>query len=88
MNAGIINKFRISNAFDINLELSAMGVEDKFDGEVGGDHGYDGVLSATVGLTYRFPARGFRRPMPQLILKSSWLLCKISWPQWVHRMHS
>ena len=29
--------------------------------------GYDGVLSATVGLTYRFPARGFRRPMPQLI---------------------
>ena len=67
VNAGIINKFRISNAFDINLELSAMGVEDKFDGEVGGDHGYDGVLSATVGLTYRFPARGFRRPMPQLI---------------------
>lgn len=67
VNAGIINKFRISNAVDINLELSAMGVEDKFDGEVGGDHGYDGVLSATVGLTYRFPARGFRRPMPQLI---------------------
>ena len=67
VNAGIINKFRISNAIDINLELSAMGVEDKFDGEVGGDHGYDGVLSATVGLTYRFPARGFHRPMPQLI---------------------
>lgn len=67
VNAGIINKFRISNAIDVNLELSAMGVEDKFDGEVGGDHGYDGVLSATVGLTYRFPARGFRRPMPQLI---------------------
>lgn len=67
VNAGIINKFRISNAVDINLELSAMAVEDKFDGEVGGDHGYDGVLSATVGLTYRFPARGFRRPMPQLI---------------------
>lgn len=67
VNAGIINKFRISNAVDINLELSAMATEDKFDGEVGGDHGYDGVLSATVGLTYRFPARGFRRPMPQLI---------------------
>jgi len=63
----MFNRFRISNAIDINLELSAMGVEDKFDGEVGGDHGYDGVLSATVGLTYRFPARGFRRPMPQLI---------------------
>lgn len=67
VNAGIINKFRISNAVDINLELSAMGVEDKFDGEIGGSHGYDGVLAATVGLTYRFPARGFRRPAPQLI---------------------
>ena len=67
VNAGIINKFRISNAVDINLELSAMAAEDKFDGEVGGDHGYDGVLSATVGLTYRFPARGFARPMPQII---------------------
>ena len=41
VNAGIINKFRISNAVDINLELSAMAAEDKFDGEVGGDHGYD-----------------------------------------------
>lgn len=67
VNAGIINRFRISNAVDINLELSAMGVEDKFDGEVGGRHGFDGVLSATLGLTYRFPVRGFKRPMPQLI---------------------
>ncbi len=67
VNAGIINRFRISNAIDINLELSAMGVEDKFDGEVGGKHGFDGVLSATLGLTYRFPKRGFNRPIPQLI---------------------
>lgn len=67
LNAGIINKFRISNAVDINLELSAMGVEGKFDGEHGGKRDYDGVLSATVGLTYRFPARGFKRPAPQLI---------------------
>jgi outer membrane protein OmpA-like peptidoglycan-associated protein len=67
VNGGIINRFRISNAIDINLEVSMMGVEDKFDGEVGGDHSYDGVLSATVGLTYRFPGRGFRRPIPQLI---------------------
>lgn len=67
VNAGIINRFRVSNAVDINLELSAMGVEDKFDGEIGGGHGYDGMLSATLGLTYRFPSRGFRRPASQLI---------------------
>lgn len=66
VNAGIINRFRISNAVDINLELSAMGVEDKFDGTVAGK-GYDGVFSATLGLTYHFPKRGFQRPMPQLI---------------------
>lgn len=66
VNAGIINRFRISNAIDINLELSAMGTEDKFDGTVAGK-GYDGVFSATLGLTYHFPKRGFNRPMPQLI---------------------
>lgn len=67
MNAGLINRFRISNALDINLELSAMGVEDKFDGQRGGKRDYDAVLSATVGLTYRFPTRGWKRPAPQLI---------------------
>lgn len=67
VNVGIINRFRISNAVDINLEISGMAVEDKFDAELGGKHGFDGVLSATLGLTYRFPKRGFNRPFPQLI---------------------
>lgn len=67
VNAGIINRFRVSNALDINLEVSIMGAEDKFDGTVAGKHGYDGVVSATLGLTYYFPRRGFARPMPQLI---------------------
>lgn len=67
VNAGLINRFRLSSAVDFNIELSAMGVEDKFDGEVGNKHNYDAVLSATAGFTYRFPARGFSRPMPQLI---------------------
>lgn len=67
MNAGIINKFRLSNAMDLNLELSAMGVEDKFDGQRGGKRDYDGMLSVTLGLTYKFPKRNFDRPKPQLI---------------------
>ena len=67
VNAGIINRFRVSNALDINLEVSIMGAEDKFDGTVAGKHGYDGVVSATLGLTYYFPRCGFARPMPQLI---------------------
>ena len=67
MNAGIINRFRVSSAVDINIEIGGMLAEDKFDGEIGGKHGYDGVASLTAGLTYRFPARGFARPMPQII---------------------
>ncbi len=67
LNAGIINRFRVSDAIDINLEIGYMGTENKFDGELGGKHGFDGTLSATVGLTYRFPGRGFRRPASQQI---------------------
>lgn len=63
VNAGIINRFRLSSAMDINLELSAMGVENKFDGELNGKRDFDGVLSATVGLTYRFPKREFKKPV-------------------------
>ena len=67
VNAGLINRFRISNAVDINLELSAMATENKFDGEVAGKHDFDGIISATLGLTYKFPKRGFDRPYPQII---------------------
>ena len=67
INAGLINRFRISSAVDINLELSATGVEGKFDGEHGGKHDYDGIFGASIGLTYRFPNRGFQRPFPQII---------------------
>ena len=65
VNGGIINRFRVSDALDINLELSAVAAEDKFDGGIGGK-GYDGLLSATAGLTYRFPKRGFNRPEPSI----------------------
>ena len=66
-NAGIINRFRLSSAVDLNLELSATGLEGKFDGERGGKRDYDGILGATLGVTYYFPTRGFQRPVPQII---------------------
>ena len=66
-HAGIINRFRLSNAVDLNLELSATGLEGKFDGEHGGRPDYDGILGATLGVTYYFPTRGFQRPTPQII---------------------
>jgi len=57
----------LSNAVDLNLELSATGLEGKFDGEHGGKPDYDGILGATLGVTYYFPTRGFQRPVPQII---------------------
>ena len=69
VNAGIINKFRVSPAFDVNLELGGMMAQNKFDAEIGGKCDFDGVVSATVGVTYRFKNRGFKntKKCPQLI---------------------
>ena len=49
---GLLNSFRISNAFDINLDVRGFMVNDRFDGE-GGGRLQEGVLSATLGLSYR-----------------------------------
>lgn len=62
LNGGIINRFRVSSAVDINLDVNVMGVGDKFDGEFGGKRGFDGTVGLTAGLTYRFPNREFRKP--------------------------
>ncbi len=56
--AGLINKVRLSEALNLNLELRALMVNDRFDGyEVG--QGLEELVSATVGFTYNFPQRGF-----------------------------
>lgn len=69
VNGGIINKFRLSPAFDLNVELGGMMAQNKFDAEIGGKCDFDGVVSATVGVTYRFKNRGFKttKKCPQLI---------------------
>lgn len=64
LNGGIINKFRLSSAWDINLELSFMGAQNKFDAELGGKRDADGVAAATIGFTYKIPHRGFTKPQP------------------------
>ena len=58
MNVGILNSFRITSSLDINLDIRGMLVNDRFDGEVG-QAKEDGLLTATVGLTYKFPLRGW-----------------------------
>lgn len=59
-NVGVLNSFRLCDALDLNLDVRGMFVNDRFDGEGGGKFG-EGMLSATVGLTYKFKQRGWER---------------------------
>ncbi|MGL5317254.1 MAG: OmpA family protein [Bacteroidales bacterium] len=58
-HAGLINRFRVSNAIDINLELQSTVFPDNFNGIVGGKVN-DAVLGATLGITYKFKQRDFK----------------------------
>ena len=57
---GLINSFRLSSAFDLNLDVRGTATKDEFDGERGGRK-EEGLLSVTVGATYKFPRRTWGR---------------------------
>lgn len=57
-NIGVLNAFHISKAFDINADIRATALSDSFDGATG-DSKFEGILSLTVGITYKFAPRGF-----------------------------
>ena len=59
-NGGLNNAFRLCDALDLNLNVTAFLVNQDFDGETGHRWG-EGNLSATLGLTYRFKPRGWER---------------------------
>lgn len=59
-DAGILNKFRISEHFDINLELRGALFNQRFDAQWGGNRG-EGIGSITAGITYRFGKKPFKR---------------------------
>ncbi len=57
---GLINKVRLSDAVDFNIELKALLVNDRFDGyEVG--QGIEELATATVGFSYNFMKRDFTK---------------------------
>ena len=57
---GLLNSFRLSSCLDLNLDIRGTLVNDDFDGEPGGRKG-EGLLTATLGLTYKFSPRGWNR---------------------------
>ena len=67
INVGLLNVMRISNSVDLNLEARMMLVDERFDGVTGGKR-VDGLASVTAGITYNFPARGFRRASDLIVI--------------------
>lgn len=59
-NVGIYNAFRVCDPLDINLDIRGSYFNDRFDGEVGGRYG-EGILSVTLGVTYKFEKRNWDR---------------------------
>lgn len=62
-NAGLINKMRLSDAFDLNIEVRGSVFEKKFAGEPGGKRA-NGILTVTAGFSYKFKNREFKRNIP------------------------
>ena len=60
VRAGLFNAFRVADGWDVNLDVKMSYVNDAFDGEYGGRSG-EGILSATVGVSYKFKPRGWDR---------------------------
>lgn len=55
-----MNSFRLSSAWDLNLDLRGSLTNDQFDGEIGGKGG-EGMFALTAGVTYKIKPRGWDR---------------------------
>lgn len=58
-NVGIYNSFRLTDGWHLNLDVRGTLVSDDFDNEVGGRKD-EGILTATIGVTYNFKPRGWK----------------------------
>lgn len=57
-NLGVMNIFHVSKAIDVNLDVRGTVMHDGFDG-IQGRRAFEGDLSLTAGITYRFNPRGW-----------------------------
>ena len=59
INAGIINKFRLTDRLSLDLEFAGSVLPEGHDQEYGGSWKYDGLLNTSLGLTYKLGKTGF-----------------------------
>lgn len=65
-NLGVFNTFRLSNAFDLTLDVRGGMVNDRFDGEIGGRRN-EGILSTHIGVAYKFNKRKWEKSSTTII---------------------
>ena len=51
-NVGLLNTFRLTDSWTVNLEMGALLAEKNMDGVAGGKRGFDDIFSLTAGITY------------------------------------
>lgn len=51
-NVGLLNTFRLTDSWTVNLEMGALLAEKNMDGVAGGKRGFDDLFSLTAGITY------------------------------------
>ncbi len=61
ITAGLQNSFAVAKAWDINLDVRGTLIHDKFDGDLGGRN-WEGLLTATVGVTYKIGKNNWDKP--------------------------
>ena len=60
LTVGLLNKIRLSEALDLNVELRHLIVNESFDFVARGSR-WEGMSTASIGLSYKFPRRDFER---------------------------
>ena len=56
----VMGKYQFSSNLDINAKLHITVLPDRFDGRIAGNN-YESYSSASIGVTYYFKSRGFKR---------------------------
>lgn len=68
MSIGLLNNIRLCDLADLTLEARHMFVNQRFDG-VSGDSKSEGMISVTVGLTFKLNRRNFKRAAASVDVK-------------------
>lgn len=66
---GFLNKFRVSKAVDLTLEVQGTLFDDAFDGELGGRR-KEGAVATMIGIAYKFNKENWDRPETVYIRES------------------